>query len=57
MTDVEPAIRVDPDILGGKPVLIGTRVPFQALLDYLERDVLVGRERHQATPGRIGSKV
>jgi uncharacterized protein (DUF433 family) len=26
----------DPDILGGEPVFCGTRVPFQALLDYLE---------------------
>lgn len=26
----------DPDILGGAPVFRGTRVPFQALLDYLE---------------------
>jgi uncharacterized protein (DUF433 family) len=26
----------DPDILGGTPVFQGTRVPFQALLDYLE---------------------
>lgn len=26
----------DPDILGGKPVFRGTRVPFQALVDYLE---------------------
>ncbi len=26
----------DPEILGGEPVFIGTRVPFQALLDYLE---------------------
>ena len=26
----------DPDILGGTPVFAGTRVPFQALLDYLE---------------------
>ena len=26
----------DPDILGGTPVFLGTRVPFQALLDYLE---------------------
>lgn len=26
----------DPDILGGTPVFPGTRVPFQALLDYLE---------------------
>ena len=26
----------DPDILGGTPVFVGTRVPFQALLDYPE---------------------
>jgi uncharacterized protein (DUF433 family) len=26
----------DPEILGGTPVFSGTRVPFQALLDYLE---------------------
>jgi uncharacterized protein (DUF433 family) len=26
----------DRDILGGTPVFRGTRVPFQALLDYLE---------------------
>jgi uncharacterized protein (DUF433 family) len=26
----------DPDILGGTAVFRGTRVPFQALLDYLE---------------------
>jgi len=26
----------DPEILGGRPVFSGTRVPFQALLDYLE---------------------
>jgi uncharacterized protein (DUF433 family) len=26
----------DPQILGGTPVFVGTRVPFQALLDYLE---------------------
>jgi uncharacterized protein (DUF433 family) len=26
----------DPKILGGTPVFRGTRVPFQALLDYLE---------------------
>jgi len=29
-------INKDPDILGGTPVFLGTRVPFQALLDYLE---------------------
>ena len=26
----------DPDVLGGTPVFRGTRVPFHALLDYLE---------------------
>ncbi len=26
----------DPNVLGGAPVFCGTRVPFQALLDYLE---------------------
>jgi uncharacterized protein (DUF433 family) len=29
-------ITKDPDILAGTPVCRGTRVPFQALLDYLE---------------------
>jgi uncharacterized protein (DUF433 family) len=36
---MQPANQVivkDPDILGGTPVFRGTRVPFQALLDYLE---------------------
>ncbi len=26
----------DPDILGGIPIFVGTRVPVQTLLDYLE---------------------
>jgi uncharacterized protein (DUF433 family) len=26
----------DPDILGGTPVFRGTRVPFEALVDYIE---------------------
>jgi len=30
------AIHCDPDILGGTPVFAGTRVPVNALLDYLE---------------------
>jgi uncharacterized protein (DUF433 family) len=29
---------IDPEILGGTPVFRGTRVPVQALFDYLERD-------------------
>jgi uncharacterized protein (DUF433 family) len=34
-----PSSRVvhsDPEILGGTPVFVGTRVPVQALVDYLE---------------------
>jgi uncharacterized protein (DUF433 family) len=31
-----PVIHSDPDIMGGTPVFVGTRVPFQTLLDYLE---------------------
>ncbi len=30
-------IHRDPEILGGTPVFVGTRVPAQALIDYLER--------------------
>ena len=30
-------ILTDPDILGGKPVFKGTRVPVKTLFDYLER--------------------
>jgi uncharacterized protein (DUF433 family) len=29
-------IHVDPDILGGTPVFVGTRVPAKTLFDYLE---------------------
>jgi len=36
MNTAQPAIHSDPEILGGKPVFVGTRVPFQALLDYVE---------------------
>lgn len=30
------AVHSDPEIMSGTPVFIGTRVPFQALLDYIE---------------------
>jgi uncharacterized protein (DUF433 family) len=36
MAITEDIIIKDPDVLGGTPVFRGTRVPFQALLDYLE---------------------
>jgi len=32
----ESVIVQDPEVLSGEPVFRGTRVPFQALLDYLE---------------------
>ena len=31
-----PVITSDPEIMSGTPVFVGTRVPFQTLLDYLE---------------------
>lgn len=36
MFTVNEVIARDPKVLGGTPVFRGTRVPFQALLDYLE---------------------
>jgi len=36
MAAKKPVVHSDPDILGGTPVFVGTRVPFQTLLDYLE---------------------
>jgi len=29
-------VHIDPNILGGTPVFVGTRVPVQNLIDYLE---------------------
>ena len=34
--DLRQIFHSDPEILGGTPVFVGTRVPVQALLDYLE---------------------
>ncbi len=31
-------VTIDPEVLGGKPVFRGTRVPVQSLFDYLEWD-------------------
>jgi uncharacterized protein (DUF433 family) len=43
----QPVITRSPDVMGGTPVFVGTRVPVQTLLDYLEagdsiRDFLAG---------------
>jgi uncharacterized protein (DUF433 family) len=34
--DLNQNVRSDPEVLSGAPVFAGTRVPVQALLDYLE---------------------
>ena len=36
MTQLSQVLHSDPDILGGTPVFVGTRVPVQSLFDYLE---------------------
>ncbi|HEX3092701.1 MAG TPA: DUF433 domain-containing protein [Candidatus Angelobacter sp.] len=36
MASADSVIVKDPQILGGEPVFRNTRVPFQALIDYLE---------------------
>ena len=36
MTRPSDIVHSDPDILGGTPVFVGTRVPIQSLFDYLE---------------------
>ena len=36
MESKQPVIHSNPEILGGVPVFVGTRVPVQTLLDYLE---------------------
>jgi uncharacterized protein (DUF433 family) len=32
----ENVVHSDPDVMSGTPVFVGTRVPFQTLIDYLE---------------------
>jgi len=35
MTTISSVVHSNPDILGGTPVFVGTRVPVRTLLDYL----------------------
>ena len=35
-THKQPVVHSDPEILGGTPVFVGTRVPLRNLIDYLE---------------------
>ena len=39
----ELSFHSDPDILGGTPVFVGTRVPVQNLVDYLEGGHSLGK--------------
>jgi uncharacterized protein (DUF433 family) len=36
IASINPVLHSDPEILGGTPVFIGTRVPLRNLIDYLE---------------------
>lgn len=36
MIQLSDIVHSNPDILGGTPVFVGTRVPIQSLFDYLE---------------------
>lgn len=38
MTQTLAVVHSDPEILGGVPVFVGTRVPFRNLIDYLARN-------------------
>ena len=33
---MQRVVHSDPEIMGGTPVFVGTRVPFRTLLDYVE---------------------
>ena len=35
MVATRPVVHCDPDIMGGTPVFVGTRVPVTAMFDYL----------------------
>jgi uncharacterized protein (DUF433 family) len=41
MPEHASVIHSDPEILGGTPVFVGTRVPLKNLIDYLEGDYSV----------------
>ena len=36
MSTASRTVHSDPDIMGGTPVFVGTRVPLQSLFDYIE---------------------
>ena len=42
-----PVVHSDPEILGGTPVFVGTRVPLKTLFDYLEGGETLEEFLHQ----------
>ena len=47
MTSKTTVVHSDPEILGGTPVFVGTRVPAQSLFDYLEGGETLDEFLHQ----------
>jgi uncharacterized protein (DUF433 family) len=47
MVESQRVIHSDPEILGGTPVFVGTRVPFQNLIDYLSGGESLDEFLHQ----------
>jgi len=47
MAQFSTIVHSDPDILGGTPVFVGTRVPIQSLFDYLEGGETLDEFLHQ----------
>ena len=47
MPTTAAVVHSDPEILGGTPVFVGTRVPLQSLFDYLEGGETLDEFLHQ----------
>jgi uncharacterized protein (DUF433 family) len=47
MTPILEVVHRDPNILGGTPVFVGTRVPAKSLFDYLEGGDTLDEFLHQ----------
>ena len=50
----QSAVHSDAEILEGTPVFVGTRVPFQTLIDYLEGGPIPGRIPRRLSHGEQG---
>ncbi len=47
MSQLGDIVHRDPEVLGGTPVFVGTRVPIQSLFDYLEGGETLDEFLHQ----------